>query len=120
MTLDRANASLHAYYPGRRVWQEQLQQKVNVDSNGVILKGYDVVAYCMQHKAIKGAASMKGRNITSVRLAISPFSSEIPPNMPPQYGGYCANQVRQKQLVDSDPMVFFIVNEKRYLCSSQA
>lgn len=38
----------------------------------------------------------------------------------PQYGGYYANHVRQKQLVDSDPRVFFIVNEKLYLCSSSA
>jgi hypothetical protein len=85
MTLDRANASLHAYYPAARVWQEQLQQKVNVDRNGIILKGYDVVAYFTQHKAIKGRPSIrrriKGRNITSVRLAISPFLSKIPPNM---------------------------------------
>jgi hypothetical protein len=28
--------------------------------------------------------------------------------------------VRLKQLVDSDPTVFFIVNEKLYLCSSPA
>jgi hypothetical protein len=39
MKLDRANASLHAYYPSARVWQEQLQQKVNVDRNGVNLEG---------------------------------------------------------------------------------
>ena len=124
MTLDRANASLHAYYPGARVWQEQLQQRVNVDRNGVILKGYDVVAYFIQHKAIKGAAKYH----TTYQGAKYYFSSasdlaifkQNPAKYVPQYGGYCANHVRQKQLVDSDPRVFFIVNKKLYLCSSPA
>jgi YHS domain-containing protein len=122
MTLDRANASLHAYYPGARVWQEQLQQKVSVDRDGVILKGYDVVAYFMQHKAIEGAAKYQ----TTYQGAKYYFSSardlaifkRNPAKYVPQYGGFCANHVRQKQLVDSDPKVFFIINEKLYLCSS--
>ena len=124
MTVDPANASLRAYYPSARVWQEQLQQKANVDRNGVILKGYDVVAYFMQHKAIKGAAKYH----TTYQGAKYYFSSasdlaifkQNPAKYVPQYGGYCANHVRQKQLADSDPRVFFIVKEKLYLCASPA
>jgi hypothetical protein len=37
-----------------------------------------------------------------------------------QYGGFCANGVKNKQLVDSDPTVFFIVKGKLDVCASRA
>ena len=37
-----------------RVWIEKGIHKLNVDSKGVILKGYDPVAYFTQRKAVKG------------------------------------------------------------------
>jgi YHS domain-containing protein len=124
MTLDRANASLHAYYPGARVWQEQRQQNVNVDRNGVILKGYDVVAYFMQHKAIKGVAkyhaTYQGAKYYFSSASDLAIFKQNPAKYVPQYGGYCANHVRLKQLVDSDPRVFFIVKGKLYVCASPA
>src|SRR5260221_180053 len=40
-----------------RVWVERGTPKLNLDSNRVILKGYDVVAYFTQNKAIKGRLS---------------------------------------------------------------
>src|SRR5258707_7869562 len=120
MTLDRANESLHAYYQSARVWQEQLQKKVNVDRNGVILKGYDVVAYFTQHKAIKGTAkyqtTYQGANYYFSSASDLAVFKQNPAKYVPQYGGYCANPVRQKQLADRGSGGFFIVNEKRKLC----
>jgi hypothetical protein len=54
-----------AGYSGHR-WNgliNRRQQKVNVDRNGVILKGYDVVAYFRQHKAIKGTAKYQTTSV---------------------------------------------------------
>src|SRR5260221_4086579 len=116
MTLDRANASLHAYYPSARVWQEQLQQKVNVDRNGVILKGYDVVAYFTQHKAIKGTAkyqtTYQGANYYFSSASDLAVFKQNPAKYVPQYGGFSANHALLKQLVDTDSIVFFISKEK--------
>src|ERR1700730_7143275 len=46
--------------------------RMNVDSNGVILKGYDPVAYFTRHQAVKGNPAIQARlggaiyNFTSV------------------------------------------------------
>ena len=38
----------------------------------------------------------------------------------PQYGGFCANGVKNNRLVDADPTVFFIVKGELYVCESRA
>jgi YHS domain-containing protein len=90
----------------------------------VILKGYDAVAYFSQHKAIKGSPKYQ----TSHGGATYYFSSAAnlaafkanPSKYAPEFGGYCANSVRSKKLVDSDPTAFFVTNGKLYVCSSHA
>jgi hypothetical protein len=44
---------------GMRVSVEKGTHKVNVDSSGVILKGYDPVAYFVQNKAVKGSSKYR-------------------------------------------------------------
>jgi YHS domain-containing protein len=125
MPLNRLGADLKGSYPGdTRVLIEKRNQGVNVDSNGVILKGYDVVAYFTQHKPIKGSPNYK----TNHQGATYYFSSAAdlavfernPSKYVPQYGGFCANGVKNNRLDDSDPTVFRIVKEKLYVCSSPA
>src|SRR5215469_15714410 len=43
------------FYPESRVWLEKGAHKLNVDARGVILKGYDPVAYFIQKQAVKGS-----------------------------------------------------------------
>jgi YHS domain-containing protein len=122
---DRRGGNLRSFsLEGTRVWVEKGVHKVNVDSKGVILKGYDVVAYFAQKKAVKGNAKYQ----SSYQGAIYYFSSAAdlatfkknPSKYVPQYGGFCANGVKNKRLVDSDPNVFFIVKGKLYVCASPA
>src|SRR6516225_1840785 len=40
---------------GVQVWLTKGQHKLNLDSKGVILKGYDPVAYFTEKKAVKGS-----------------------------------------------------------------
>ena len=123
--LDRIGADLkgsHSKY--MRVWVEKGTHKVNVDSNGVILKGYDVVDYFTQDKAVKGSPNYQ----TTHQGAIYYFSSAAnlatfkkdPSKYVPQYGGFCANGVRNGKLADSDPTVFLIAKGKLYVCASPA
>jgi YHS domain-containing protein len=121
---DRAITVFKALHPQMHVWAEKRAGKVNLDSNGVILKGYDPVAYFTQKKPVKGNPKYQ----TKYQGAIYYFSSagdlatfkKSPSKYAPQYGAFCANGVKNKQLNDSDPNVFFIVKGKLYVCASPA
>jgi len=115
---------LKRFQPETRVWVEKAIRKVNVDSNGVILKGYDPVAYFTQNKAIKGNSKYQ----SSYQGATYYFSSAAdlatfkrnPSKYAPQYGGFCANGVKNNRLIDADPTVFFVIKGKLYICASPA
>jgi YHS domain-containing protein len=121
---DRTITVSKALHPQMHVWAEKRAGKVNVDSNGVILKGYDPVAYFTQKKPVKGNPKYQAK----YQGAIYYFSSAAdlatfkknPSKYAPQYGAFCANGVKNKQLNDSDPNVFFIVKGKLYVCASPA
>jgi YHS domain-containing protein len=96
--------------------------KVNVDQNGVILKGYDPVAYFKQHRAVKGdptySSSYGGATYYFASADDKAAFDESPVKYAPQYGGYCASGMTKGQLNDCDPNVFFIYKGKLYLCES--
>jgi len=96
--------------------------RVNVDRNGVILKGYDPVAYFTLREALKGKPSIQ----STFRGAIYHFTSasdkaafdKNPSRYVPQFGAFCANYIRKGELRDIDPTVFFIHKGKLYVCSA--
>jgi YHS domain-containing protein len=97
--------------------------KVNVDQNGVILKGYDPVAYFKQNKAIKGdpkySSSYGGATYYFASRDDKAEFDRSPAKYAPQYGGFCANSMTKRKLKDIDPNVFAVYKEKLYVCSSQ-
>jgi YHS domain-containing protein len=107
---------------GVQIWLTKGEHKLNVDSNGVILKGYDPVAYFVQKKAVKGSPKYK----TTHQGATYYFSSAAdlavfkkdPSKYVPQYGGFCANGMANRQGNDIDPNVFFVLKGKLYVCAS--
>jgi YHS domain-containing protein len=68
--------------------------KVNVDSKGVILKGYDAVAYFTQGKPVKGNPAIKSTHDGATYLFASAEDKAAfdknPAKYVPQYGGFCA------------------------------
>jgi YHS domain-containing protein len=96
--------------------------KVNVDSNGVILKGYDAVAYFKQKRAVKGdpkySSSYGGATYYFASADDKATFDKTPAKYAPQYGGYCANSMTKRKLNDIDPNVFFVHKGKLYVCSS--
>jgi YHS domain-containing protein len=86
---------------------------------GVAIKGYDPVAYFLQHEA------MEGKDIFSVEWSGSTwkFISQVnldsfkmaPQKYAPQYGGYCAYGMSQNHKAPTDPMAWTIVDGKLYL-----
>jgi YHS domain-containing protein len=107
---------------GVQIWLTKGEHKINVDSSGVILKGYDPVAYFVQKKAVKGSPKYK----TTYQGATYYFSSAAdlaifkknPSKYVPQYGGFCANGMANRKASDIDPSVFFVLKGKLYVCAS--
>jgi YHS domain-containing protein len=99
--------------------------KVNVDGNGVILKGCDTVAYFEQGKPVKGNPAFK----STYRGAIYLFASasdkaefdKDPAKYAPQYGGFCAYGVLKGALDDFEGLGDFVVYKgKLYLNGNQS
>jgi len=105
-----------------QVWLIKGEHKLNLDSKGVILKGYDPVAYFTQKKAVKGSPKYQ----TTYQGAIYYFSSAAdlaifkknPSKYVPQYGGYCANGIANRQAREGNPNIFFVLHGKLYVCAS--
>ena len=96
---------------------------VNVDKNGVILKGYDPVAYFKQSRAVKGSPKHSSKyDGATYYFASSDDKAEFdksPARYAPQYGGFCANSMRKRKLNDIDPNQFLIYKGKLYVCSGE-
>jgi YHS domain-containing protein len=96
--------------------------RLNVDSNGVILKGYDPVAYFTRHQAVEGNPAIQIRFGDAIyyfaSVADKVVFSKNPSKYVPQYGGFCAYHLSKGQLKDSDPTAFLIYKGKLYICSA--
>ena len=92
---------------------------VETDANGVAVKGYDVVAYFTQSKAVKGSPAFTHQWMGATWQFASAgdrdtFAAE-PAKYAPQYGGYCAYGVSQNHAVSIDPEAWRIIDGKLYL-----
>jgi len=97
--------------------------KLNLDANGVILKGYDAVAYFKQGKAVKGKPSIRSTYNGATYLFASESDKadfdKSPDKFAPQYGGFCAYSMSKHRASDIDPNVFFVYKGKLYVCTSK-
>jgi YHS domain-containing protein len=97
---------------------------VNVDKNGVILKGYDPVAYFKQSKAVKGDPKYSSKYGGAIYYFASGEDKaefdKAPAKYAPQYGGFCAHSMSKRKLADIDPNQFFIYKGKLYVCTTAA
>jgi len=93
---------------------------VNVNDKGVILDGYDAVAFFTDNKPVKGDAqyqfSYEGANYYFASQAHLDLFKANPNKYKPQYGGWCAYAMGAKgEKVEVDPETFKIVDGKLYL-----
>ena len=96
----------------------------NVDGKGVILKGYDAVAYFKQGKPLKGnpaiASTYQGVTYLFASAANKADFDKDPAKYVPQYGGFCAYGVANGVLfATEDPNAFTVYKGKLYLCGNQ-
>lgn len=97
---------------------------VNVDAQGVALKGHDPVAYFEVGQPVKGKPEFSARFNGAVywfsSMAHLKAFNDDPQRYEPQFGGYCAFGVAQGVKPDIDPSAFAIVDGKLYLNLSPA
>jgi YHS domain-containing protein len=99
--------------------------KVNVDSQGVILKGYDAVAYFKQGKPVKGNSAIKSTYQGATYLFASSANKadfdKDPARYAPQYGAFCSYGVANGIVADIEgPDAFAVYKGRLYLCGNQA
>jgi hypothetical protein len=92
---------------------------INKGSDGVALKGYDVVAYFTEGKPIMGTKEFRhewqGVKWQFSSAANRDLFAANPSKYAPQYGGYCAFGVSEGHKAKVDPSVWKIVDGKLYL-----
>lgn len=94
-------------------------ERVNVDRHGVALKGYDVVAYFTEGRAVEGDAAFE-HVLDGVRYRFASaanrerFARE-PRRFLPQYGGFCAWAVSRGYTADTDPLAWKVVGGRLFL-----
>jgi len=87
---------------------------VNVDRNGIGIRGYDPVAYFHDGKPEKGRPEYRSfsKGVTYLFASAEDKAAfdATPLTFAPQFGGYCAYGVSKGALVEIDPSAFQIVN----------
>jgi YHS domain-containing protein len=97
-----------------RCYEGNERAKVNVDSKGVILKGYDAVAYINEGKPVKGIPEIKSNYQGATYLFASAEDKadfdKDPLKFAPQYGGFCACGIALGVLADIEdsPKAFVV------------
>ena len=98
--------------------------KVNVDNQGIILKGYDAVAYFKQGKPVKGDPAIQSTYQGATYLFASATDKadfdKDPAKYAPRYGGFCSYAVAHGVLADADVATAFVIHKgKLYLCGNE-
>ena len=86
---------------------------------GLALDGYDVVAYFVDSKAVKGDPRFEftwdGARWRFVSAEHRDRFAADPQQYAPQYGGYCAYAVSQGHTASADPEQWSVVNGRLYV-----
>jgi YHS domain-containing protein len=94
-------------------------QRVNSDRRGLAVKGYDVVAYFTDGRAVAGNAAFE-HALGGVRYRFASAANrdrfaQEPQRYLPQYGGFCAYAVSKGYTADTDPRAWKIVDGRLFL-----
>ncbi len=98
--------------------------RLNLDTQGIILKGYDAVAYFKQGKPVKGDPEIESvYQGATYRFASSLNKADFdkdPAKYAPQYGAFCAYGITNGVLFDPEgPGAFALYKGKLYVCGNQ-
>jgi YHS domain-containing protein len=92
--------------------------EVNADATGLVIRGYDPVAYFTEGRPVPGRSDISmeyggAQYLFSSTANRDAFKAD-PEKYVPQYGGYCAFGVAMGKKFDIDPASWRIVDDKLY------
>ncbi|WP_271952211.1 YHS domain-containing (seleno)protein [Ruegeria faecimaris] len=97
---------------------------INARPGGLAVKGYDVVAYFTEERAIEGSEDyehewrgIRWRFSTPKHLAVF---QDSPESYAPRYGGFCSGGMALGNRAPIDPEAFAVIDGKLYLNFSKA
>lgn len=92
---------------------------INVDKNGLALKGYDPVAYFTENRPVKGDAKFQstfnGATYYFASAANKKTFEADPKKYEPQFGGFCAYAASQGHTAKIEPDAFEVLNGRLLL-----
>lgn len=96
-----------------------LAGKVNADSRGIAIKGYDPVAYFTEGAPVEGSDDFTAMHDGATYWFASAANRDAfladPEKYAPQYGGFCAYAVAHDATAPIDPEAFTVLDGKLYL-----
>jgi len=99
------------------------KQLNNVNKEGVLVDGYDVVAYFTDQKPVMGtsdhASTYAGATYWFASAEHKATFDAAPAKYAPAFGGFCAYAVSRKGLRPIDPAVFHFVDGRLFLQHTQ-
>jgi len=102
-----------------QAYDEKSASTLNVDGQGVALKGYDPVSYFSPGGPARGRASLAATHEGAIYRFASAANRDAfkanPARFAPAYGGFCAMGVALEKKLDVDPQLWRIVDGKLYL-----
>ena len=102
-----------------QAYDEQSTSALNVDANGIALKGFDPVSYFLSGGPVQGKkelfAKYEGATYQFASSQNRDTFTASPAKYAPAYGGFCAMGVALEKKLDVDPQLWRIVDGKLYL-----
>jgi YHS domain-containing protein len=100
-------------------YDENSSSDVNVDANGLALKGYDPVAYFNASAPARGQSQFSARHQGATYWFVSAANRDAfaanPGRYAPAFGGFCAMGVALEKKLDVDPQAWRVVDGRLYL-----
>lgn len=92
--------------------------EINTDATGLVIRGYDPVAYFTEGKSVPGnpdlSAEYEGGKYLFATAANRDAFKADPGKYAPQYGGFCAYGVAVGKKFDIDPSSWLIVDGRLF------
>lgn len=100
-------------------YDDQSVSSLNVDANGIALKGFDPVSYFSSGGPIQGKSELstahEGATYQFASVKNRDAFKANPAKYTPAYGGFCAMGVALEKKLDINPQLWRVVDGKLYL-----
>lgn len=114
-----ATVGVLTFVRGASAFDPKSKAAINVDANGVAMRGYDPVSYQTGAQPVMGSdkftAAAGGTIYHFASAANRDAFRANPARYEPVYGGFCAMSVALDRKANSDPTVYRVIGDHLYL-----